>query len=199
MPGFSAGDTTPQMMVLGLVIQKPDTVAGIGRRFADQFASARWPKTAAHNNLPSLEKKGYVWVVAKGPPDEPTKDRYEATPQGVAFFRRWVRSTKLPPTVRDALQCKLELLEYEDLAALVQLVREEEQAYTAASDIARTRVLREQRSRRNSTGKPDWRARLQSIRNKDEANLWGLMSKRLEHLGDELERLLNDISPSRAG
>lgn len=200
MPGFSAGDTTPQMMVLGLVIQKPDTVAGIARRLADQFASARWDKAAAYNNMPTLTKKGWVRVLEKGPPGEPTKDRYEATPEGVDFFRGWVRSPKLPPTVRDALQCKLELLdEYEDIAALVQLVREEEQAYTAACDIARDRVMREQRSRRNSAREPGWHARLENIRNKDEANLWGLMSKRLERLGDELERLLDDISPSRAG
>lgn len=199
MPTLSTGDPTPRMMVLGLVIQQQDTVAGIGRRLADQFASARFPKGSAHGNLPHLAEKGYVRLIEKGPPDEPTRDRYEATPEGIEYFRKWLRRTELPPVVRDALQCKLELLEREDLAALIRIVREEEQAYTAACDIARVRVLREQRSRRSRGMPVDWRIRLRGIQNKDEANLWGLMSKRLERLGDELERLLNDISPSRAG
>ena len=180
-------------MVLGLVIQRRDTVAGVARRLVDQFASARFPKASAYKNLPSLAEKGYVRVIEKGPSDEPTRDRYEATPEGIEHFRKWLRSTELPPIVRDAMQCKLEFLEREDLAALIRLVREEEKAYTAACDIARARVLREQRSRRTQGEPVDWRVRLRGIQNKDEATLWGLMSKRLERLDNELEKLLDDI------
>ncbi len=199
MPTFNAGDPTPQMMVLGLVIQQRDTVASVARRLADQFASARFPNTAAHCNLPRLARKGFVRLIEEGPAGESTRNRYEATPKGVEYFREWLCSTELPPTVRDALQCKLELLEREDLAALIRLVREEEEAYTAACDIARARVLREQRSRRAQGEPVDWRMRLRGIRNKDEATLWGLMSKRLERLGEELEKLLSDVSASGAG
>lgn len=199
MPAFNVGDPTPQMMVLGLVIQRQDTVAGVARRLADQFSSARFPKTAAHGNLPRLAKKGLVRLVEKGPDGEETRDRYEATAEGVEFFRDWLRSTELPPIVRDALQCKLELLERDDLAALIELVREEEDAYVAACDIARARVLREQRARRAHGEPTDWHVRLRSIQNKDEATLWGLMCKRLERLGNELEKLLEDISLGRAG
>jgi DNA-binding PadR family transcriptional regulator len=183
-------------MVLGLVIQQQDTVAGVARRLADQFASARFPKTAAYGNLPRLAEKGYVRLIEKGPPDEPTRDRYEATPEGVEHFRKWLRSTELPPIVRDATQCKLEFLEREDLAALIRLVREEEEAYTVACDIACARVVREQRSRRAKKGPVDWRARLRGIQIKDEAVLWGLMSERLERLGNELEKLLDGIPPA---
>ena len=35
-------------MVLGLVIQQGDTVAGVDRRLADQFASARFSRGSAH-------------------------------------------------------------------------------------------------------------------------------------------------------
>jgi DNA-binding PadR family transcriptional regulator len=199
MPGFSTGDTTPQMMVLGLVIQRQDTVAGVARRLADQFASASFPRGSAHGNLPRLAAKGYVRLIEKGPPDEPTQDRYEATSEGIAFFRKWLRHTELPPVVRDALQCKLELLERADLAALIRLVRDEEKAYTAACDIARARVLREQRSKCAQSEAVDWRVRLRGIQNKDEVNLWGMMSKRLERLGDELEKLLGVISLGEAG
>lgn len=196
MPAFSAGDPTPQMMVLGLVIQRQDTVSGVARRLADQFASAQFSKNTAHGNLPRLAEKGYVRLVEKGPPGEATLDRYEATAEGIDYFRGWLRRTELPPVVRDALQCKLEFLERQDLAALIRTVRDEEKAYTAAYDVARARVLREQRSRRARGESVDWRVRLRGIQTKDESNLWGLMSKRLERLGNELETLLNGIPAS---
>jgi DNA-binding PadR family transcriptional regulator len=192
MSALSSGDLTPRMMVLGLVVQQSDSVAGVARRLADQFASARFPKTSAHNNLPSLAEKGYVRLVQEG--KRSTLDRYEATPEGVALLHGWLRSTELPPAVRDVLQCKLELLEREDLAALVQIVREEEDAYTSAHDMAHSRMLREQRSRRARGGQVDWRTRLRGIQTKDEANLWGMMSQRLEHLREELEDLLGELS-----
>lgn len=199
MTMFSAGDPSPRMMVLGLVIRQEDTVAGVDRRLADQFASARFSRGSAHKNLPSLAEKGYVRLIENGPPQEPTLDRYEATPKGVELFRGWLRHTELPPAIRDALQCKLEFLEREDLAALIEIVREEEEAYTVACDIARSRVLGEQRSRRARPKPADWRVRLRSIQSKDEANLWSLMSQRLERLHDELEGLLDEISNAPAG
>jgi DNA-binding PadR family transcriptional regulator len=183
------------MMVLGLVIQQTDTVSGVARRLADRFQVARFPNGSAYDNLPSLARKGHVRLIAKGPPDEPTQDRYAATPKGVEHFRGWLQNTELPPMIRDALQCKLEfVVEHEDVAGLLQLVREQEEIYTAAYDFARARVLREQRSRRAKNKPVDTRARLQRIQHKDEATLWGLMSKRLERLGEELEELLEDLA-----
>jgi DNA-binding PadR family transcriptional regulator len=192
---FNVGNPTPQMMVLGLVVQQPDTVAGIARRLTDQFTVARFPNGSAYDNLPSLARKGYVRLIAKGPPDEPTRDRYAATTDGVEHFRSWLLSTELPPMIRDALQCKLEFAEHEDITALLRLVREQEEVYTAAYDIARARVLREQRSRRTKSNPVNTQARLRTIQHKDEATLWGLMSKRLERLGDDLEELLDDLAP----
>jgi hypothetical protein len=61
------------MMVLGLVIQEADAVSGVARRLADRFEVARFPAGSAYDNVPSLAKKGYVRLVAKGPPDEPTQ------------------------------------------------------------------------------------------------------------------------------
>jgi hypothetical protein len=59
-------------------------------------------------------------------------------------------------------------------------------------------VRREQRSRL-ARGRPvDWRVRLRGVQNKDEAMLWSLMSKRLEHLREDLEELLGEISPGEA-
>ncbi|HEY3828240.1 MAG TPA: PadR family transcriptional regulator [Solirubrobacteraceae bacterium] len=195
MSSFNAGNPTPQMMVLGLVIQESDTVSGVARRLVDKFNVARFPGGSAYDNLPSLAKKGYVQLIAKGPPDEPTRDRYAATPKGIEHFRGWLQNTELPPIIRDALQCKLEFVGHDDVAGLCQLVREQEEIYTAAYDAARARVLREQRSRRAKNKPVDTQARLRTIQRKDEANLWGMMSKRLERLGEELEELLKDIPP----
>jgi len=193
---LGSGDPTPRMMVLGLVVQQEDTVAGVARRLADQFASARFPRTSAYKNLPSLANKGLVRLVEKGPPSEPTLDRYEATPEGVELLRGGLRRSELPPAIRDLLQCKLEFLEREDLAALVQIIREEQEACRRVYAIAHGRVVSEQDFRR-VRGKPvDWRIRLRIIQTKDEANLWGLMSERLGHLREELERLLDEISRS---
>jgi DNA-binding PadR family transcriptional regulator len=185
------------MMVLGLVVQQPDSVAGVARRLADQFASARFPKTSAHNNLPSLAEKGYVRVVKEGKIS--SLDRYEATPEGVDLLRGWLRRTELPPAIRDVLQCKLNLLEREDLAAFVQVVREYEDAYGFAHDIARSRVWREERAKGARGGPGDWQIRLRGVKTKDEVNLWGLMSQRLEQLRDELEGCLDQFSADSTG
>jgi DNA-binding PadR family transcriptional regulator len=191
---LGSGEVTPRMMVLGLAIQQAGTVADVDRRLADQFPSERFSRGSAHKNLPSLAKKGYVRLLKKGPPGRPTLDWYEATPKGIEFFRRWVCDPDLPPAIRDVLQCKLEFLEPEDLPALIQLVGEEEKAYTVAYDIAQTSTLREQRLRR-ARGKPvRWRTRVLGIKTKDKAKLWGLMSQRLEHLREDLEELLDEVS-----
>jgi DNA-binding PadR family transcriptional regulator len=184
------------MMVLGVVVQQSDTVTEIGRRLKEQFAIAGFANGAAHNNLPSLADEGYVRLVRPGPPGEPTQDFYEATQAGREHLSEWLRTTSASVLVRDILQCKLTLAgDRDDLDPLLQFVRSLEGIFTGMCDLAHARVLRDQRSRRASAKKPqDWRKRLRSIQTKDEANLWNLMSERLSHLGDDLEKLLADIT-----
>jgi DNA-binding PadR family transcriptional regulator len=192
MSMLSSGDLSPRMMVLGLVVQQPDSVAGVARRLADQFASARFPKTSAHTNLPSLADKGYVRLLAAG--KKPSLNRYEATSKGTAQFHRWLLGSTRPPIVRDAVQCKLEFLQREDLTALIQLVHGEEEACRHACNNAHGRVVGEQSSRRARGTPLDWQVRLRGIQSKDEAALWGMMSQRLEHLREELEELEQETS-----
>jgi DNA-binding PadR family transcriptional regulator len=192
MSMLSSGDLSPRMMVLGLVVQQPDSVAGVARRLADQFASARFPKTSAHTNLPSLAEKGYVRLVEVG--KKPSLNRYEATSKGTAQLHQWLLSSTRPPIVRDAMQCKLEFLEREDLAVLIQIVRGEEEACRHACNNAHGRVVGEQSSRRARGAPVDWQVRLRGIQSKDEAALWSMMAQRLERLREELEELEQDIS-----
>jgi DNA-binding PadR family transcriptional regulator len=181
------------MMVLGLVVRQPDTVNSVARRLAEEFASADFPRSSAHTNLPSLADQGLVRRVERGP--ERSLDRYEATDAGVEHLRKWLRQSTPRPAIRDALQGRLEFTEIEDLAALVEVVREEESVYRSACDMMHGRLLREQRARRRLE-KPsdDWRTRLRGIQTRDAVTLWSTMSLRLERLRDELEGLLDDLA-----
>jgi DNA-binding PadR family transcriptional regulator len=193
MTASSSGDLTPRMTVLGLVVQQPDSVAGVARRLADQFASARFPKTSAHSNLPSLAESGYVRLVEPG--ERPSLNRYEATAEGIAHLRRWLRSSAPSPTIRDALQGKLQFLELDELASVLQVVGEYEDACRSEYRIARVRVLEEQEFRLRSKGGPlDENAQLEAIRSQDEANLWSLHAQRLTRLREALEDLAGRLS-----
>jgi DNA-binding PadR family transcriptional regulator len=188
---LGTAELTPRMMVLGLVVQEEDTAAGVERRLADQFASARFPRKSAYKNLPSLAKQGLVRLVEKGPPKSPGLDRYEPTSEGVRVLREWLRRTELPPAIRDVVQCKLEFVERETLEVLIRIIQQEEEAYIFAHDVVSRQVRREQRMRLARPKEPvGWRAKLRGIQAKDEATLWGLMARRLEGLRGELEELL---------
>jgi DNA-binding PadR family transcriptional regulator len=188
------------MAILGLLVERPDTGAGLGLRLNEVFPRARWPRNVVHGNMPSLLKQGLVRLVAKG--QEPALDRYEATERGIARFRAWVRqSTTLPPVLRDGLQGRLRFVEREELASLVGTVRDCEAACSLEYAAAHGRLKSARRlARRPGEAQPDWRSKLRLIQVGDEAMLWGMMVRRLQHLGDELEALLGDDStciPSR--
>ena len=114
------------MAILGLVVQKADTVDGLGARLVERFPHARWSRSVAHNGLPSLARQGLVRLVEHGA--ERALDRYEATDAGVEQFRDWLRaSSAAPPMLRDALLAKLELSEEHDVPGLIAAIREEEE------------------------------------------------------------------------
>lgn len=193
-----SGDLSASMAILGLLVQQPDTAAGIGIRLVELFPRAHWSRSVVHNNLPSLAKQRLVRLVAEG--SEPALDRYEATAEGIVRFREWVhQSTTLPPTVRDALQGRLPFVELDDLMSLVGMVRQSEDAYRMEYAAAQVRVKTITRSMRRSHGTVEWRAKLQFIQSGDEAMLLGLMLRRLQRLGDELETLLEECSAAGRG
>lgn len=187
MASFAAGNTSPRILCLGLAVQKADTVKGIDRRLNRVFSSARFTRGSAHKYLPSMAAEGLVRLVESGA--EPSLDRYAATEKGAEHFHAWLHQTELPPAVRDALQCKLEFFELVDLPPLIEAVREQEAAFTAATNIAHERLQAEQRARLASGAATDWRRELRRIKTKDAVKLGGLMAERLEALCEELEEL----------
>ncbi|HEY2202386.1 MAG TPA: hypothetical protein VGH56_10875 [Solirubrobacteraceae bacterium] len=199
MPSPRTGDLSASKAVLGLLVEQPDTVAGVGVRLAQRFPHARWSRSAVYTNLPSLVKQQHVRLVKEG--HKPALNRYEATATGVAHFRGWLReSATVPPVLRDALQGKLEFSQREDLLALIETVRQEEEAcgqkYAAAH--RRFRKAREL-SHRPTEQATDWEEMVRRVQVADEAKVWGLQVRRLQDLLEELEGLLEEIPPLLAG
>ncbi len=193
MPPSRTGDLSASMAVLGLVVEQPDTVASVGVRLGERFPRAHFSRNAAHNNLPSLVRQGFVRVVAEGP--EPSLDRYEATSEGIVHFQKWVRgSAAVPPALRDALQGKLEFSTRDDLLGLLETVCEEEDACAREYAVAHRHANVARRFRhRLPRRQMDLSERLRGIQIVDEANLWSLMTQRLRRLREELEELLEEI------
>jgi DNA-binding PadR family transcriptional regulator len=193
MAMLSVGGLTPRMIVLGLVIQQEDTVAGVDRRLADQFACARFTAGSAHKNLPSLAEAGYVRLTKPGPSGEPTMGVYAGTPGGVEFHQEWLRHRERPLGIRDALNCKLEFIEPEDLPWVIEDIREQEEECRRACDTAHSSVMGEQRLRRVQKKPVHWRARMSMIRDKHEATEWAKIADCLETTREDLEGLYREI------
>src|SRR5207245_6313261 len=111
--------------------QESGTVADVGRRLADEFAAAGFPRNSAHTNLPSLAERGHVRLVKEG--STPTLDQYEAEPEGVAHVREWLRQGSLP-AIPDLLDAILAFVEPEDIPAVLRMIREDKDASEAACD-----------------------------------------------------------------
>jgi hypothetical protein len=190
---------TPQMMVLGLIAAESGTIADTQRRLADMFPWAEFSKNAAHGNLPALALKGHARLVEKGA--EQSGDLYEIAKTGIEHLRRWVVSVPPPPAIREPIHGKVEFATFEDLAALVRIVRTVEVACRAAHDAAHERLLEQQRLRM-TLGSKDWRADLDRVLSEvhleDASRNWSDLAKSRQLLGDRLEEVLARFAP-RAG
>jgi DNA-binding PadR family transcriptional regulator len=188
------------MAILGLVVQKTDTVNSLGARLVERFPHAQWSRSVAHNSLPSLEKQGLVRLVDHGA--ERALDRYEATDAGVEEFREWLRASSAAPlALRDAVHAKLELAEEEDVPDLIVAIREEEEACAREFAAASSRLNVEWQLKRLGPANdgagprqspPDLRGRVRRALMTDEAMLWGMRARRLRRLRRELEDTLED-------
>lgn len=187
------------MAILGLVVQKTDTVNSLGARLVERFPHAQWSRSVAHNSLPSLEKQGLVRLIEHGA--ERALDRYEATDAGVEEFRDWLRASSAAPlALRDAVHAKLELAEEEDVPDLIAAIREEEEACAREFAAASSRLNVEWQLKRLGPalgGGPaqsatDLRGRVRRALMTDEAMLWGMRARRLRRLRRELEDTVED-------
>ncbi len=193
------GDLTASMAILGLVVQRTDTVNSLGARLVERFPHAQWSRSVAHNSLPSLEKQGLVRLVEHGA--ERALDRYEATDDGIEEFRDWLRASSAAPlALRDAVHAKLELAGEEDVPDLIAAIREEEEACAREFAAASSRLNVEWQLKRlgpaggagPEPSAPDLRSRVRRALMTDEAMLWGMRARRLRRLRQELEDTVDD-------
>jgi DNA-binding PadR family transcriptional regulator len=190
------GDTTATMAILGLLAEQPDTVAGVARRLNERLPQGRFAHNAAHNNMDTLARGGDIRMVKPGA--KRTLDRYEATGEGVARFRKWLHeSSTVLPAVRDAVRAKIELCGEEDLPALIQAISEEEEVCAVEAGAAHARLLAARQAEGLRPSSPgDWRAKVQDPLRLDEMVLWGFRAKRLERLRGGLEELCEEFNDS---
>ncbi len=188
------GDLTASMAILGLVVQKPDTINGLGARLIERFPHAQWSRSVAHNSLPSLEKQGLVRMVDRGA--ERALDRYEATDEGIGEFREWLRTSSAAPlALRDAVHAKLEFAEERDVPDLILAIHEEEEACAREFAAASSRLNVQRQLKRlgppggaeRRAGGADLGGRVRHALMTDEAMLWGMRARRLRRLRQELE------------
>lgn len=164
------------MAILGLVIKRPDTASGVALRLTEEFPRAQWTKSIAHNTLPSLAKQGFVRLVEKG-----SKDRYEATKEGVEEFRGWLReSVTVAPALRDVLHATLALIGDEDIPWMVDAIKDQEESCRRQSEQAQ---LRRNEARREGL----LRSRPRNAMMTYEVVLWSQTARRLERLRKDLE------------
>jgi DNA-binding PadR family transcriptional regulator len=183
MAATQRGELSAGMAVLGLLIQQPDSAAGIGQRLARDFPRARFARSVVHNALPSLEAQGLVCLFERG--SERSFDRYCASDAGRALFRRWLRQPcSKAPTLRDAVHARLAFAEPEDLLALIDAVLAEQRA--CAKEYASACAQLVAGPAAEGAG---WRSSLARLACSDEATLWLARLKRLERLLAGLQRL----------
>ncbi|HVR04437.1 MAG TPA: hypothetical protein VMS02_00230 [Solirubrobacteraceae bacterium] len=191
------GDLEAPMAVLGLLIEQPDTGSGLAVRLDELFPRARWPRNVVHNTVPGLLRQGLIRVTSRHASDTVSPNGYEATEDGVAEFRRWIRaSAALPPMLRDELQGKLEFSTEDDLRVLVDELSVLETA--CAAEFATARNLQDQASRMRQRmakhgRRPDWARRIRELRLADEAIVWGQRGTRLKEVREHIEDVLAEV------
>jgi DNA-binding PadR family transcriptional regulator len=117
--------------VLGLVIQRPGYGYQLEQRVKERFGSAQFVASSIYKALGRLEKDRLIRVVGGEPLELADADRsrrikYEATPEGVHYFRQWLRASSAVPLVREELQLRIAFCEPHELPRLLEIVQGEE-------------------------------------------------------------------------
>ena len=95
--------------VLGLVIQRPGYGYQLEQRVKERFGSAQFVASSIYKALGRLEKDRLIRVVGGeelelADAERSRRIKYEATPEGSAYFRGWLRASSSVPLVREELQ-----------------------------------------------------------------------------------------------
>jgi len=188
---LSAGEA-----VLGLVIESPGNSYQLERRLEGRFGSAQFGHATAYHALKRLSKQGLIRSVSDTSPSAPSvanasaeardlpATAYEATPAGIAHFRRWLRASTATPPVREELQAKIAFCGPEDLPRMIEIVREAELACAAQLEDLNERMRRQRRLE----GDDAWRRLMGIIVTAGDVAWWDARIKWLQALRQYLQR-----------
>jgi DNA-binding PadR family transcriptional regulator len=197
------GRTTAQPLsageaVLGLVIELPGNSYQLERRLEGRFGSAQFGHATAYHALKRLTKQGLIRPIEDPRPTagfsasaetdlEETSElqgtTYEATPEGVAYFRQWLRASSATPPVREELQAKIAFCGPDDLPRMVEIVREAELACAVQLEDLNERMRRQRRLE----GDDPWRRLMGMIVTAGDVAWWDSRIKWLQALRQYLQ------------
>ncbi len=194
------GRTTAQPLsageaVLGLVIEQPGNSYQLERRLEGRFGSAQFGHATAYHALKRLTKQGLIRPIedasspagsAAGAATEAAElpgTTYEVTPEGVAYFKHWLRASSATPPVREELQAKIAFCGPEDLPRMVEIVREAELACAAQLEDLNERMRRQRRLE----GDDPWRRLMGMIGTAGDVAWWDSRIKWLQALRQYLQ------------
>lgn len=182
---MSAGE-----IVLGLLIEQPDTCYHLDKRIGERLGSAQFSRGAASRAVERLLERKLVRPADVEEPaelrvvDGRKKTVYEATPSGVDHFEHWLRASTQTPPVREELHAKIALWGSAELPRLIEIVREAELACTLQLQDSN----REMRVERQGGDASDWERTMQLIVSAGEATWWDARIKWLQEVRMYLER-----------
>jgi len=190
---LSAGDA-----VLGLVIELPGNSYQLEQRLEGRFGSAQFSHATAYHALKRLAKQGLIRPIEDSSPAvqsvasadadadvaELPATAYEATPAGIAHFRRWLRASTATPPLREELQAKIAFCGPEDLPRMVEIVREAELACAAQLEDLNERMRRQRLLDRDDA----WRRLTGMIVTAGDVAWWDARIKWLQTLRQYLQR-----------
>jgi len=183
---MSAGE-----VVLGLLVERPDTCYQLDKRMAERLGSAEFSRGVAAGAVKRLLERELVRPFEREVQadlravDGRRKTIYEATPAGIEHFRRWLRASTQTPPVREELHAKIALWGSEDISRLIEIVREAEMSCMLQQQELnrRTRV-----ERQRTAGASEWERTMQLIVLSGEATWWNARITWLQNVRMYLER-----------
>jgi DNA-binding PadR family transcriptional regulator len=182
---MSAGE-----IVLGLLLEQPDTCYQLDKRMAARLGSAQFSRGAAAGAVKRLLERDLVRPAESEAQsnlrvvDGRRKTVYEPTPAGVEHFRRWLRASTQTPPVREELHAKIALWGSEDVSRLIEIVREAEMSCTLQLQELNRRTRLERQSAQGS----EWEREMQMIVIAGEVTWWDSRIKWLQDVRRYLER-----------
>ena len=173
--------------MLGLLVQRSDTVAGVRLRLDEEYPEARWQPNIVHNTMTSLVDQGLVDITASG--RQRSLDHCEPTSKGKERIDRWKHEPSVAPPERDDLRAKLKYVrDADELAARIGDIKDQEDACASEHKAALKRYLEARAlGRLDPTGDQDLEVIVRWALMTDEIRRWLSRLNDLKRLRKALE------------